>query len=66
MSNAWRHQPSVCVLVHECRIAIRAARAGCIFTDGADREPVGLQPELGGGLVEIRLRHALDDEACRG
>ena len=35
MSNACRHQPSVCVLVQECSSATRAARAGCVFTDGA-------------------------------
>src|SRR5689334_8212938 len=34
-SSAWRHQPSVCVPCHVCITAIRAARIGCIFTEGA-------------------------------
>src|SRR6185436_6608021 len=36
LSNACRHQPSVCVVAHVCMIATRGARVGCVFTDGAD------------------------------
>ena len=54
--------PSVCVPLHWCRIATRAARAGCIFTDGAAASADGLQAERRRRLVEVGLRDALDDE----
>src|SRR5215471_19955015 len=43
-SNAWRHQPSVCVFDHMWRIATRAARAGCVLTDGSAARPYALRP----------------------
>src|SRR5581483_1884377 len=39
-SNAWRHQPSVCVDSQVCSTAMRGARSGCVLTDGADATAV--------------------------
>ena len=44
MSNAWRHQPSVWVALHWWRMATRAARAGCVFTDGAAASACAFSP----------------------
>src|SRR5581483_9589609 len=43
-SNVWRHQPSSCVSSHVCTRAILAARAGCVFTLGADVVAYAVSP----------------------
>lgn len=43
-SSAGRHQPSSCVLIHVCMSAMRAARAGCVFTGGAELSATAFSP----------------------
>src|SRR5579862_4011605 len=44
LSNAIRHQPSVCVDAHVWTIATRGARSGCVLTDGAEPTAVTCRP----------------------